>query len=158
VISIPKGELRVINTDPHNQKEKDLVPVLTPRGETMWVYPDIIENQQWMTFTSRKSKDKAKASSSNMVGISTRETEDVASLTSSGDEESAFAADTGTSYSVRQTILEIVWRADGRLPQPAEEIIEQSTRPSVKKQKELRYVKALQKGVWDHQLPSVLMS
>ena len=31
-------------------------------------------------------------------------------------------------------------------PQPAEETIEQSMRPSVKKQKELRYVKTLQKG------------
>jgi len=33
----------------------------------------------------------------NLVGISTRETEeDVASLTSSGEDESALAADTGT--------------------------------------------------------------
>jgi len=41
-------------------------------------------------------KERPKASSSNVVGISARETEeDVASLTSSGDEESAFAADTG---------------------------------------------------------------
>jgi len=44
-----------------------------------------------------KSKGKAKASSSNMVGISTRETEEgVDSLTSSEEEESAMAADTGT--------------------------------------------------------------
>jgi len=41
-------------------------------------------------------KDKAKASSSNVVGISTRETEeDITSLTSSEEEESAFAADIG---------------------------------------------------------------
>jgi len=31
-------------------------------------------------------------------------------------------------------------------PQPAEKTIEQSMKPSVKKQKELRYVKAFQKG------------
>jgi len=31
-------------------------------------------------------------------------------------------------------------------PQPIEEAIEQSTRPSVKKQKELHYVKTFQKG------------
>jgi len=62
----------------------------------MWVHHDIVESQQWMTVTNRKSKGKDKASSSNVVGISTRETEeDVASLTSSGEEESAFAADTG---------------------------------------------------------------
>jgi len=35
VVPIPKGELRVINLDPHNYKEKDLVHVFTPRGETM---------------------------------------------------------------------------------------------------------------------------
>jgi len=86
----------VVNTDPHNQKEKDFVPVPTSREETMWVHLDIIESQQWMAVTNRKSKDKAKAFSSNMVGISTKETEeDVASLTSSGEEESAFTANTG---------------------------------------------------------------
>ena len=62
----------------------------------MWFYPDIIESEQWMTVTSRKSEGKTKAFSSNVVGISTRETEeDVASFTSSGD-ESVFAADIGT--------------------------------------------------------------
>ena len=39
VIPIPKGELTVINTDPHNQREKGLIPVPTPQGETMWVHP-----------------------------------------------------------------------------------------------------------------------
>jgi len=56
----------VINTDPHNQKEKGLIHVLTPQGETMWVHPDIVESQQWTTVTSRKSKGKAKAFSSNV--------------------------------------------------------------------------------------------
>jgi len=61
----------------------------------MWVHPDIVESQQWTTVINRKSIGKSKASSSNVVGISTRETEeDVASLTSSGEEESPFAADT----------------------------------------------------------------
>ena len=84
----------MINTNPHNQKEKCLIPVPIPRGETMWVHPDIVKSQQWMIVTSRKSKGKAKASSSNVAGISTRETEeDVVSLTSSGEEESAFTAD-----------------------------------------------------------------
>jgi len=62
----------------------------------MWVNPDIIESQQRTTVTNKKSKGKSRASSSNVVSISTRETkEDVASLTSLGEEESAFAADTG---------------------------------------------------------------
>ena len=96
VVPIPKGELRVINTDPHNQKEKGLVPIPTPREETMWVHPDIVESQQWATVTNSQSKGKAKASSSNVVSISTRKSEkDVASLTSSGEKESAFVVDTG---------------------------------------------------------------
>ena len=97
VVSIPKKELKVINTDPHNQKEKCLISVPTSRGETMWVHLDIVKSQQWTTVTNRKSKGKAKASSSNVVSIFTREMEeDVASLTSLGDEESALVADIGT--------------------------------------------------------------
>jgi len=46
VVPILKGQLRVVNTNPHNQKEKCLISVPTPRGETMWVYPDIVESQQ----------------------------------------------------------------------------------------------------------------
>ena len=63
----------------------------------MWVHPDIVESQQWTTVTNRKSKGKVKASSNNVVGISIRKTEkDVASLTSTEEEESAFAAKIGT--------------------------------------------------------------
>ena len=62
----------------------------------MWVHPDIVESQQWTTVTNWKSKDKSKASLSNVVDISTRETEeDITYLTSSGEEKSAFVADTG---------------------------------------------------------------
>ena len=46
VVLILKGKLRVINTDPHNQKEKCLIHVPTSRGETMWVHSDIVESQQ----------------------------------------------------------------------------------------------------------------
>ena len=87
----------MINTDPHNQREKCLIPVPTPQGETMWVLSDIIESQQQTTVPSRNSKEKTKAFSSNVVSVSTRETEeDVAFLTSSGDEESALVANTDT--------------------------------------------------------------
>ena len=96
MVPIPKGELRVINIDPHNQREKGLIHVPTPQGETTWVHPDIVESQQWTTITSKKSKSKARAYSRNVVSIATRETEDdIASLTSSGEEESTFVADTG---------------------------------------------------------------
>ena len=33
VVPILKGKLRVINADSHNKKERDFVPVPTPRGE-----------------------------------------------------------------------------------------------------------------------------
>jgi len=90
-------ETRQVNTDPHNQKEKGLILVLTPQGEIMWVHPDIIESQQWTTVASIKSKGKAKASSSNVVSLQEKLRKIIASLTSSGDEESAFVADTSTS-------------------------------------------------------------
>ena len=44
VVHILKGELRVINTDPHNQREKGLIPVPTLQGEIMWVHPDIVKS------------------------------------------------------------------------------------------------------------------
>jgi len=85
------------------------------------------------------------------MSISIRKTkEDVASLTSSGDEESAFAAHTGMPPTSKTQFGKQYLKQYGELvansPQPAEEAIEQSTRPSVKKQKELQYVKALLKS------------
>jgi len=51
------------------------------------VHSDIVESQQRTTITNRKSKGKAKTFSSNVVGISTKETKkDDASLTSSEEE------------------------------------------------------------------------
>jgi len=35
VAPIPKRELRVINIYPHNQREKGLIRIYTPQGETM---------------------------------------------------------------------------------------------------------------------------
>ena len=58
VISIPKGKLKVINTNPHHREEKGLVLVPTPHGEIMWVHRDIIQRQQWTTVTRKKSKGK----------------------------------------------------------------------------------------------------
>ena len=114
------------------------------------VYPDIVKSQRWTTVTSRKSRGKAKASSSNVVSIFMRDTEeDVASLTSSGDEESALVVDTGIPPASKiqsgKQYLKQYSEPVANSSQPAEEAIEQSTRPSVKKQKELRHVKALPK-------------
>jgi len=86
-----------------------------------------------------------------MLSISTREIEeDVTSLTSLGDEESAFVADAGIppTFKTRsdKQYLKQYGESVVNSPQPVEEAIEQSTKPSVEKQKELRYVKALSKS------------
>ena len=94
VVPITKGELRVINTYPHHQWEKDLVPVPTPQGETIWVYPDLMEGQQWTTVTSRKSRGKAKVLPCNVVCDSSREAVfDVPSLTDFEEETIVLAAE-----------------------------------------------------------------
>ena len=92
----------MVNTDPHQQQEKGLVPVSTPQGEVMWVHPDLMDGQQWTTVTSRKSKGKAKASSCNVVCASSREAEtDVPSLTDS--EEESIVLTTEPSQLVAET-------------------------------------------------------
>ena len=81
----------MVNVDPYHQQEKGLVPVPTPRGEVMWVHPDLVDSQQWTTVTSRKSKGKARASSCN---VASREAEtDVPSLTDSEEETIALATE-----------------------------------------------------------------
>jgi len=104
----------------------------------MWVHPNIVKSQQWTTVTNRKSKGNTKASSSNVVSISIREIEeDVTFLTSSEEEKSAFVADTGTHpISKIRSGKQYLKQYDEPmvdLPHRAEETIEQSTKPSVKK-------------------------
>jgi len=94
VVPIPKRELRVINSNPHNKKEKGLISVPTSQGKIMWVHPDLIESQQWTTVTNRKSKGKRNALSCNVVCASSREAEtDVASLTDSEEEENVLVGE-----------------------------------------------------------------
>jgi len=94
VVPIPKGELRVVNIYPHHQWEKGLVPVLTPRGEIMWVPPDLVEAQQWITVINRKSRGKTKVSPCKVVGASFWEAKtDVTSVTDSGEERIVLAAE-----------------------------------------------------------------
>ena len=85
VVLISQGELKVINTDPHNKKEKCLVPVTAPRGEMMLVYSNIVESQQCTTVTKRKSRD-MQCSECFFKG----NPGSVVSLTDSEEEESAF--------------------------------------------------------------------
>jgi len=61
VVPILKVKLRVVNIDPHHQREKGLIPVLTPQEEIMWVHPDLVKGQQWIAVSNRKSIGEAKA-------------------------------------------------------------------------------------------------
>ena len=60
----------------------------------MWVHPDLVDGQQWTTVINRKSKGKAKATSCNVVCVSSREAEtDVPSLTDSEEETIVLATE-----------------------------------------------------------------
>src|SRR5205809_1528048 len=62
---IPRVEMTIVNTDPHRQKEKGLVPVNLTNGEVYWVHPDLIEDDQpWAPVVGRKAKV-PKATASN---------------------------------------------------------------------------------------------
>src|SRR4051812_16127071 len=49
--------MTIVNTDPHRQKEKGLVPDNLTNGEVYWVHPDLIEDDQpWAPTVGRKTK------------------------------------------------------------------------------------------------------
>jgi len=149
VVPIPKGELTVINIDPHNKKEKGFVPVPSS-SEIMRVHPDIVKSQQRTTVTNWKSKGKGNASSCNMVcTFSTEAKIDVASIIDSEEEEIIPATLQSAPPMARtrpsQQYLEMY---DEVVPSPfkqAKEAAKQFTKQPVEKKKELRYAKALQK-------------
>jgi hypothetical protein len=90
VTPIPEIELRLTNIDLHGSREKGLVPISAPKGEIMWVHPDLIKDQQWTVGTGKKARGKAKASSCNMIGVSAIEDDaQIASSTDSGQENLA---------------------------------------------------------------------
>lgn len=88
---IPVADLRIINTDPH-QCQKGLVPVSTPNGGIMWVYPDIVKDDgQWTTVSPNKSKGKGKAKACQMVYISVVESDSNSSFLFDTDDEEILA-------------------------------------------------------------------
>ena len=117
----------------------------------MWVHPDLVNEQQWTTVTNRKSKGKAKASSCNVVCASSREAEtDVPSLTDSEEETIVLTAEpnqpmAGTRSG--QPYLKQYGETAATPPQPAAEPTKPSAKQPVEKQKEIRFSRALQKGI-----------
>src|SRR4051812_4448277 len=54
---IPQVEMTIVNADPHQQKEKGLVPVNLTNGEICWVHPDLVDDDQpWTPVVGRKAK------------------------------------------------------------------------------------------------------
>ena len=116
----------------------------------MWVYPDLMESQQWTAITNRKSKVKAKVSPCNVVCASSLEAEtDVPSLTDS-EEETIFliaelnallVAKTCSGQSNLKKYDEMVVNS----PKSTAELTKQSTKQPVEKKKAIRYAKALPK-------------
>src|SRR4051812_35206641 len=90
-ISIPAIEMRIINSDPHRQQEKELVSTLIPRGGTMWFHPDLLDDiRQWTTVSCKKSRGKIKQA--NVIIASTIEPDsDVNYLSDSEKEEKVLA-------------------------------------------------------------------
>src|SRR3954471_6002556 len=92
VYSIPAVKMRVINSDPHHQQEKELVRTTIPGGGTMWIHPDLLDEvSPWTTVSRKKSRGKAKQT--NVIIASTiKPDSDVNSLTASEEEEEVLAA------------------------------------------------------------------
>jgi len=140
----------MINTDPHHQQAKGLVPIPTPQGEIMWVHPDLEDGQQWTIVTNRKSKGKAKASFCNVVCASSREAEiDVPSLTDSEEETIVLVAELNKPLVAEtrsdQSYLKKYDDMVASSPKPTTEPTKPSAKQPVEKQKELQFSKALPK-------------
>ena len=100
VVPIRKGEMHLKNVDLHSQNDKGLVPLTAPKGEIMWVHPDLLGDQQWMNTSSKKKGGKAK--SSNMISPSVTENDDhLKPLTNSEEERIALAAYPGDNPGTR---------------------------------------------------------
>jgi len=142
---MPKRKLRVINTDPHHQQEKGLVPVLTPQGETMWVHPDLVEGQQGTTVTNRMPEAKQKP---NVVCASSREAEtDVVSLTDSEEETIILAVEPNVllvaGTHLGRSYLKKYNKVVANSPKPTQEPTKQSKKTTHGEAKEASVTKTL---------------
>src|SRR3954463_16020138 len=83
VYPIRAVEMRIINSDPHRQQEKGLVRTTIPRGGTMWIHPDLLDEVSPWTMVSRK-KSRGKTKQANVIIASTIKLDsDVNSMTGS---------------------------------------------------------------------------
>jgi len=94
LVPIPKARVDVINPMAEQQKSKGLIPITTESREIMWVYSDIIKNEQSET-------NKPKEKSCNAISLAADDDSvTVASLSDSEGEKLALAAEPSTLQSV----------------------------------------------------------
>src|SRR3954469_8602076 len=83
VFPIPTVEMRIINSDPHQQQEKGLVSTPVPRGGTLWIHSDLLDDvRQWTMVSCKKSRGKSKQANVIIASIIEPDS-DVNSLTDS---------------------------------------------------------------------------
>src|SRR3954470_16798887 len=95
--------MTVVNVDPYQQRQKELVPVNMTNGEVCWVHPDLVDDDQpWTlvvshrakaskaTAPSRKPKGKGVVRTCNVLSaFAMEEDEDCAAMLTDSDEEPA---------------------------------------------------------------------
>ena len=117
----------------------------------MWVHPDLVDGEQWITVTSRKSKGKAKALSYHVVCASSREAEtDVPSLTDSEEKTIVLAAEPNQLIAETRSGQSYLKKYDEMAatpPKSAMESAKPSTKQPMERQKELQFSKALSKDI-----------
>jgi hypothetical protein len=117
----------------------------------MWVYPDLITDQQWTADTKKIVKGKVRASTCNAVGVSTVEEEtNTTSITESEEEEFIFNTEPETPLAGTRSGRQFsknYGQAVASSSNPLEKMVEPPT-----KKKELRFNQPLRNN--DEGVPS----
>ena len=93
VVPVPRAEMRIINSDPYQQEKKGMVQYATPSSQSIWVHPDLLEDEQWTSVTSKRSKGKGKACHAVSAALEDEGAE-TASLTDYDEEGATLATQT----------------------------------------------------------------
>src|SRR3954469_9298285 len=145
--------MRVINSDPHHQREKGLVRTTIPVGGTMWIHPDLLDEvTPWTTVACKKSRGKTKQA--NVIIASTiKPDSDVNSLTDSEEEGEVLAASVATPLAAPTRSGQPYLRNYDDAPVPQLEssqqpVTEPARQPKTtpEKPREVRYNRPLNKG------------
>ena len=94
--AVLKARPDIVNLMARKQKAKGLVPLTTKSGEIMWVHPNIIKYEQWVS-----SNSKLKGKSCNDISLAMDDDAvTITSLSDSEEEKLTLAAQPATSQPV----------------------------------------------------------